>query len=351
MMKKLLAAILASFFSPLLSTAVNRCCCCFGFVPANQQKHRVVILVLGDTETAGGGKDSSPALATALAQLQVEFKDLKEQNKHAEERVNKFKLELKEQAGQFKLELKEQKEQNKQAEERVNKFQVELKERAKKQEEDITNLMKRVDGVVTAFSPAILYATMETCVYLIFDAHANSTFTVGGKAKQQTKLELSQVSFKAASFASRILDCLVTNETFTWTGFPNEKKKFMTMALEGLFLFLKVAEKYQLTNWPPDRNPLIHNGQFLSSLYQGMNETPLFQQHFQVALAPQKPGAPLIKDNNGAALAAKLLTVLNSTTFPQEIDSLLSEIESILEVEHGILVDPSVSHDVRAWIM
>jgi hypothetical protein len=180
MMKMLLAAILASFFSPLLSTAVNRCCCCFGFVPANQQKHRVVILVLGDTETAGGGKDSSPALATALAQLQVEFKDLKEQNKHAEE-----------QAGQFKLELKE--------------------------------LKERVDGVVTAFSPAILYATMETCVYLIFDAHVNSTFTLG-KAKKLTKLELSQVSFKAASFAGRILDCLVTNETFTWTGFPMEKR-------------------------------------------------------------------------------------------------------------------------------
>jgi hypothetical protein len=126
----------------------------------------------------------------------------------------------------------------------------------------------------------------------------------------------------------------------------------MTLALEGLFLFLKVAEKYQLTNWPPDRNPLVHNGQFLSSLYPGMKETPLFQQvHFQAALAPQKPGAPLIKDNYGAALAAKLLTVFNSTTFPQGIDSLLSGIESILEVEHGIMVDPSVSHNVRAWII
>jgi FtsZ-binding cell division protein ZapB len=322
MMKMRLAAILASFFSPLLSTAVNRCCCCFGFVPANQQNHRVVVLVLGDTETAGGGTKDSPALlATALAQLQVEFKDLKEQNKQVEERVNKFQVELKE-----------------------------LKERAKKQEEETTNLMKRVDGVVTAFSPAVLYATMETCVYLIFDAHANFTFTVG-KAKKQTKLELSQVSFQAASFAGRILDCLVTNETFTWTGFPNEKKKFMTMALEGLFLFLIVAEKYQLTNWPPDRNPLVHNGQFLSSWYPGMKETPLFQEHFQVVLAPQKPAAPLIKDNNGAALAARLLAVFNSTTFPQGIDSLLSGIERILEDEHGIMVDPSVSHDVRAWIM
>jgi hypothetical protein len=88
-----------------------------------------------------------------------------------------------------------------------------------------------VEGVVTTlFSPAVLYATMETCVYLIFlDARANCTGTFG-KAKKQT-LELHQVFFQAASFAGRILDWLVSNQTFTWAGgFPKEKELFTIMA-------------------------------------------------------------------------------------------------------------------------
>jgi alpha-D-ribose 1-methylphosphonate 5-triphosphate synthase subunit PhnH len=95
---------------------------------------------------------------------------------------------------------------------------------------------------------------------------------------------------------------------------------------------VKVVEKDHLSDWPPDRN-----------------KTPLFQlQHFQ--RGAQKPSAPLITDGTGAALTAKLLAVYHSTTFPRGIDNLLSAIESILEDEHGISVDPFVCHDVRVWI-
>jgi hypothetical protein len=276
-----------------------------------------------------------------LKELQVELKEQKEQSKQAEERADKFQVELKE--------------QSKQAEERADKFQVELKEQSKQadkfqveQKEQTTNLTKRLDGIVTAFSPAVLYATMETCVYQIFYAGTNQTPTnhtfTFGKAGKKANLDL--MSYKAASFAVRILDCLVSTQKCEWNEFPNEKPLFATIALEGLLLFVKVVDKGHLSNWPPDRNPVVHNGQLLSSLYPGMKKTPLFQQqHFQQGA--QKPSAPLITDGNGAALTAKLLTVYQ---FPIGIDNLLSEIERILKGEHKILVNLSISNKVKAWI-
>jgi hypothetical protein len=214
-----------------------------------------------------------------------------------------------------------------------------------------TKLNQRIDGIIASFRPAIFFSTMETCVYLIC-------------ADMASELSLEKVSYQAAKYAGKVLHSLVANKKWTWKNrFPKVVPKnfstqqhppddglllFQVMALKGLLLFVNVAETADIAEWPSDRDPLVHDGKLLMSLFpETVDSSPLFQDHLLYGNTAARTAAQptmTIQGTNGSVIAAALLEGFHAskatTTSPNNNSTpgeLLSKIAFVLQDKHGII--------------
>jgi hypothetical protein len=213
----------------------------------------------------------------------------------------------------------------------------------------MAELEARVDGIVTSLSPAVIYSTMELCIYLfVYDGH---NFTSSNKKKKTKKknhsLTPGEVSHWAASLAGKILGYLLGKGKITWMGCPSEHGLFKKLVLQGIHLFLTVADTKCISDWPEDRNPVMHDGQFLSYLYPGMVQFRNLLLPDPAAVAIQDADQRIIKDD-GSALSGKILSAFElRDKLPQSIGKLLSEIQTILHNKHNIVVNATVVQELE----
>jgi hypothetical protein len=211
----------------------------------------------------------------------------------------------------------------------------------------MAELEARVDGIVTSLSPAVIYSTMELCIYLF--VYDGQKFTSNKKKtkKKNHSLTPGEVSQWAASLAGKILSHLLGKKKITWMGCPSEHGLFKKLVLQGIHLFLTVADTKCISDWPEDRNPVMHDGQFLSYLYPGMVQFRNLLLPDPAAVAIQDADQRIIKDD-GSALSGKILSAFElRDKLPQSIGKLLSEIQTILHNKHNIVVNATVVQELE----
>jgi hypothetical protein len=157
--------------------------------------------------------------------------------------------------------------------ERLTKTEDELTSFKKEAEERLTKSEQRFQGILVAFDPATKYALLETAIY---------TFVEFGLRNYRS---VDKIKYPASTLANHVLTLLLSGDVseskFGWLGPKNSQigndgynGGLFVVGLQVLgalvaFIENEHTSKEDLEDWPPERNVVAHNGEFLKALYGG----------------------------------------------------------------------------------
>jgi hypothetical protein len=163
-------------------------------------------------------------------------------------------------------------------EQKTDDLKKELKQKSVESEQKYDKLKNEFDGfgqnLQRMFHPAVLFSLLETAVYKSLEKF--------GFHDKDEKLRYNCSQFATAILSSWLIvreddagEVIYSKDlknarkgVVKASELPEYRTRLTKVIHKAIYVFLEVVENDMFDQWPPDRNPLMHNGNFLNALYR-----------------------------------------------------------------------------------
>ena len=200
-----------------------------------------------------------------------------------------------------------------------------LRENQEAQARQITKLQENdkkrqqeLNGIRSALEPATTFAMAETCVYKQVEELTFRLISQDKEISEEISIDQEGLQYLWSKVGMQVLDELIQGkraQNKRWRGMllgkmdaalqtQEHRTEAICAILSGLSFFVKTVPSSVLLNWPPARNIVVHDGNFLHALhgpYESKNEIDDVQKVVGQIQSWVPPKLPALQVPNGGS--------------------------------------------------